>query len=567
MDDRRIDPEELSELQQERIRTTVQAYMQEDTDFTDVDLRNGQVLYDPMRDGSTGWSREQPYPQQTPQGPAEPGFKPPGGEPPTPPPVPVSAEKPDDDQKKLKRDILIATYLFVALFIGAIVYLGYFYMNKADGYKSSSYNSKRQSIYTARYQRGDIFSADGVLLATSLVDQDNVQTRSYPLGRQYAHVVGYSTRGSSAAESLASSYLTTAHINPLEVAKNELTGTLTHGDNAYLTVRSDLQKAAYRALGDNRGAIVVLEVRTGKILAMVSKPDFDPNTISEDWDKLMQDDTSSVLVNRATQGKYPPGSTFKLITALEFMREDPNAAEQFEFVCDSEYEDGEYTIRCSKGISHGEVSLKKAFAKSCNGAFALIGSELDTGKLYDLCEEFGYNQDFSIGLVYSRSNYSLKDDTSRWEVLQTSIGQGKTLTTPVFNCMIAAAVANDGVMVTPYVMDRIENTYGTTVKTYESSGSRRIMSAAEAKEMQQLMRAVVTEGTGDDAQGEGYTVAGKTGSAEWAKGKDTHAWFMGYAPYEDPEVAICVLIEEGGSGGSAAAPAARSVLDEYFKNN
>ncbi|MBO4288835.1 MAG: penicillin-binding protein 2 [Lachnospiraceae bacterium] len=557
MADRRRSAEEVSELQQERIRKTVQAFLQEDTDFSDVDLNEGAVLYDPMRDGTVGWTTKDPQP---PQAVAEPQYAPEEGPagPPQKPPM-------DSDQKKLRRDILIATYFFVALFLGAIVYLGFFYAKKADGYKSSSYNSKRQGVYAARYQRGDIFSADGVILATTLIEKDGTQTRSYPENRKYAHVVGYSTRGSSAAESLAGSYLMGAHISPLELAKNELTGTLTHGDNAYLTIRSDLQDAAFKALGDRDGAAVVIEVKTGKILAMVSKPDFDPNTIAEDWDKLVQDETSSVLVNRATQGKYPPGSTFKIITALEYLREQPEKAKEFTYVCDSEYRDGEYTIRCSKGISHGEVTLEKAFAKSCNGAFAVIGSELDTEKLYKLCEDFGYNQDFSIGLVYSRSMYVLKDDASRWDVLQTSIGQGQTLTTPMLNCMIAAAVANDGVMVTPYVMDRVENSYGTLVKTWSSAGSTRVMTADEAKTLQKMMRSVVTEGTGDDAEGDNFTVAGKTGSAEWAKGKETHAWFMGYAPYEDPEIAVCVLIEQGGSGGSAAAPAARTILEAYFR--
>ena len=556
MRDRRRTAEEVSELQQERIRKTVQAYMQEDTDFTDVDLSAGPDLYDPLRDDTVQWSAQEAPP-------------PPSQE--TPSPVPPEGPEPpqrtlqDGDQKKLRRDILIATYFFVLLFLGAIAYLGYFYAAKADGYKSVSYNSKRQSIYSLHYQRGDIISADGVTLATTLVDKEGVQTRSYPEGRKYAHVVGYSTRGYSAAESLAGSYLMGAHVNPLELAKNELTGTLTHGDNAYLTIRSDLQDAAYQALGDKNGAAVVMDVKTGKILAMVSKPDYDPNTIAEDWDKLVQDETSSVLVNRATQGKYPPGSTFKLITALEYLREQPEKAKDFTYVCDSEYEDGEYTIRCSKGISHGEVNLRKAFAKSCNGAFALIGSELDTEKLYDLCEDFGYNQDFSIGLVYSRSLYVMKEDPSRWDVLQTSIGQGQTLTTPMLNCMIAAAVANDGVMVTPCVLDRVENSYGKEVKSFSSAGSRRVMTTEEAETLQKMMRAVVTEGTGDDAEGENFSVAGKTGSAEWAKGKEPHAWFMGYAPYDDPQVAVCVLIEEGGSGGSAAAPAARSILEAYFK--
>ena len=554
---------ELSERQQERIRQTVLDYMQDDRDFADVPVDEndpGRILFDPMTDGEAPWTG-----QTLRDAGARPPVHPPEGGPAD--GTPDGEQKPEGpaaDQRKLKRDVLIATYLFVALFLGTIAFLGYFHFVKADAYRSSSYNSKRQSVYAKKYQRGDIFSADGQLLATTKVDGEGQQTRSYPFGRLYAHVVGYSTRGSSAAESLASSYLMGAHINPLELAKNELSGTLTHGDNAYLTVRSDLQQAAYDALGDRDGAAVVLDVKTGKILAMVSRPDYDPNTVAQDWEKLTGDAESSVLVNRATQGKYPPGSTFKILTTLEYLREHPEEAEDFSFDCDSDYELGEYVIRCSKGISHGHVTLEEAFAKSCNGAYALIGTKLDTARLYELCEDVGYNRDFSIGLVYSRSSFELETAESTWDVLQTSIGQGRTLTTPLFNCMIAAAVANGGVMQTPYVLDRVENTYGQNVKTFSSAGSRRVMTAAEAETLGRMMRAVVTDGTGDEAEGEGFTVAGKTGSAEWAKGKETHAWFVGYAPYEDPEIAVCVLLEEGGTGGSAAAPAARRIFKAYF---
>ncbi len=475
---------------------------------------------------------------------------------------PEQAPAPEKDRKR--GFILISIGLFTLLFVGMIVYLGYFYLERADMYSASSYNSRRQGVKAGRFIRGDILSSDGVLLATTKTAEDGSDSRVYPVGSLFAHVVGYSTRGSMAAEALASASLMESHIPLGERIRAELSGTRLQGDTVVLTLDSRIQQAAYDALGDRRGAIVVIDTDTGRILAMVSKPDFDPNEINEIWDELISDESDSRLVNRAAQGKYPPGSTFKIVTTLEYIRENPDTWQDFSYECDSVYEAGDYSISCAKGISHGSEDIVTAFSKSCNGAFATLGRTLEIPALYRLCETLGFNDDIDIGLVAAQSTYSLEDDSSVWDVLQTSIGQGKTQVTPLFACMLSAAVANGGEMMTPYVTERIENADGKIVKEYQSTGKKRVMTEEEADILAEMMRAAVTDGTGSGAECVRGT-AGKTGSAEWATGRETHSWFTGFAPYDDPKYAVCVLIEEGGSGSKAAAPAAGEVFEALFE--
>ena len=472
--------------------------------------------------------------------------------------------------RKIHRDILVATYFFVALFLSIIGYLVYFQVSKSDEYIQSEYNAKRQSVYANKYIRGNILSADGKVLARTVSDKEGKEHRLYPYNNTYAHSVGYTGKGNTGVESIANSYLLSSHINPIYQARLELENKKIPADNVITTLNNKIQQTAYKSLGDKKGAVIAMEVKTGKILAMVSKPDYDPNKITEIWDELVSDESNSNLVNRATQGLYPPGSTFKTVMALEYYREYGEGTKKFSYKCDSTYEfmdDGkEHIINCSKKTSHGKVDLNKAYAKSCNGAFAEIGQLLDIKKLRATCEELGYNSKIDTQILSSKSKFSLtSEEATTWRVVQTSIGQDTTLTTPLLNLAITAAVANDGTIMTPYIIDRVETANGSILKTFSPKKFKKVMSQSEADFLGKLMRGVITNGTGGDAEGDSYSVAGKTGSAEWKKGEDTHAWFVGFAPYENPEIAVCVIAENSGSGGGVAAPIAKKVFDAYFK--
>ncbi len=454
------------------------------------------------------------------------------------------------------------------LFVGMIAYMGYFIYNEADSYRNNSYNSRRQALLAETNARGEIEASDGTALAVTEIDEDGNETRSYPYGRMFAHVVGYTANGVAGLESSAASYLLQSNISPLFRILDSLRGNKSVGDTVITTLDVSLQETAYEALGDYKGAVVVMEPSTGKILAMVSKPDFNPNTLADDWDSLVDEsNTNANLVNRATQGLYTPGSTFKILTVLEYIREYPKSWQDFTFTCTGSYTVDGYTISCSHGTAHGTQTLEEAFANSCNGAFAELGQKLNFRKFYDLCEEAGYNTSWKGGVSAAVSSFTLNNSNSLWDVLQTSIGQGETQVTPLFNAMIVSAVANGGTMMTPYLIDSVKSKYGDKVESFTPSEYRTIMTESEAELLEEMMELVVTEGTGNEAAGSGYTVAGKTGSAEVSSNSETNAWFVGYASSDlnpDRKLAVSIVVEEGGSGGSVAAPIARKIFNAYF---
>jgi peptidoglycan glycosyltransferase len=465
---------------------------------------------------------------------------------------------------KANHHILILTYGVVLLFVGLAAYFSYFLLVKSDSVINNSYNARLDS-FADRVVRGEIYSNDGRVIARTEVDGEGKETRVYPYDSLFAHAVGYSTNGKTGLEALANFYLLTSHVNLVEQVVNELSGQKNQGDSVVSTLDVDLQKTAYDALGKRKGAVVVMEPDTGKILAMVSKPDYNPNTLAEDWSHLVaEENTSGQLLNRATQGLYPPGSTFKIVTALEYIRENPSNYKDYTFDCKGIYHNGDYTIRCYHETVHGHQNLEQAFANSCNGAFSNLGLLLDLNGLKNTADQLLFNTDLALPIASSKSSYTMGAGADTWQVLQTSIGQGQTQITPIHNAMIAAAIANGGTLMKPYLIDRVENAGGDVIKKFMPQSYMSLMTAVEASELTEFMRDVVTEGTGSALRTDSYTVAGKTGSAEFETGKETHAWFVGFAPAEHPRVVISVIAEEAGSGGQAAAPIARALFDLYF---
>lgn len=466
---------------------------------------------------------------------------------------------------KANRSILIFTYGVIALFLCLCLYFGYFIQAESEAVINNSYNSARLDKLEKRTIRGKILSDDGTVLAETVVGEDGSETRSYPYQKLYAHVLGYSSMGKTGIESFANYYLLSSHINPVTRAAKQLADEKSAGDNVVTTLNTVLQQTAYDALGDKRGAVIAMEPSTGKILAMVSKPAFDPNQINEQWESLINGDSAeALLLNRATQGLYPPGSTFKIVTALQYMREHPGSYDGYSFDCDGICEFTNFNIKCYHQNAHGTVDLKAAFANSCNGAFASLGQEIDANGLRQLSEQLLFNQELPISFPYKKSEYQMTDEATEWEIAQTAIGQGSTLMTPMHNLMLISSIANGGTLMKPYVVDHIENANGTTVKKFKPESYGALMVTNEANALKSLLEAVVTEGTGSALRTDSYRAAGKTGSAEFEKNKETHAWFVGYAPAENPQIAVCVLVEEGGSGGQTAAPIARKLFDAYL---
>lgn len=483
--------------------------------------------------------------------------------------TPKAVRQPPRDRKGRNREMVKASYFIVCMFLSLGLYLIYFNVIKADSINSNSYNTK-QDAQENMVIRGSIYSADGQIIAGTNVDAGGNESRVYPYYDIFSHVVGYATNGKSGLEAEYNSELLTCSSSILKQLEDSVQDVKVRADSLHLTLNSSIQRAAYDALSYTgcKGAVVVLEPDTGKILAMVSKPGFDPNTISQDWDFLISSENSPLL-NRATQGLYPPGSTFKILTTLAYIRENPDSYQDFTFDCQGLVTKEDVSITCYGGTAHGYETLEEAFMRSCNGAFATIGTELKYSAYKDICEDFFFNDTIDIRMPVAKSSFSLKADSSVGEQMTTAIGQGDTLATPLQMALVASAVANGGTIMKPYYVDHITTYDGDMVKQYKSSTYRTVMSSEEASVLARYMTRTGTEGTAAALSGNGYTVAGKTGSAEYemdetGENLGTHSWFVGYSNVEDPDIVVAVIAENGGSGSSTAVPVAKIIFDAYY---
>ena len=347
----------------------------------------------------------------------------------------------------------------------------------------------------------------------------------------------------------------TPHNEVLQRIQHIFSGTPVQGNDVVLTVDMDIQSVAGNVLGNKKGAIVVMEPSTGRIVALQAYPDFDPNTVAENWEMLRQDENSS-LVNRATQGLYPPGSTFKVITALAAM-ESYSDWERFTYECTGQAVFENKVIHCYNNRVHGMVDMKKAIATSCNCYFAELAKRIGAENIRKKAEDFYFNENYPFVLTHSMSQVVLQKKSEENEIVETSIGQGKTLATPLHMAMVAATIANNGMMMKPYIVDHIQYYNGDVSKTTVPEKLKQVISVEESDIITDMMISCVTEGTGTAAQIYGIEVAGKTGTAENATGSD-HSWFIGFAPAHDPQIAICVMIENANEG--SAVPIAGKVL-------
>lgn len=475
--------------------------------------------------------------------------------------------RPKSKKKKTVRvnhEMSVVVYFFVGLFLVMLGYFSWFVQIKAPDTINSSYNMRQQNL-AKKVIRGKIFAANGDVLAEQAMNSENKEVRYYPYSEVFAHAVGYSTHGGTGVESVANISLLTSDSPINERLQKEMAGVRNYGDDIYTTYDVGLQQVAYNALGAYTGAIVVMEAKTGKILAMVSKPDFDPNTVSDNWAKVSNDKEKTPLLNRATQGLYPPGSTFKIISLLEYMKENPDTYEDYAYNCKGRITVEDVTVDCFHSSVHGKVDLKSSFAKSCNSSFANIGNLLNTKKFSDTCSKLLLNKDLPIDLYYKRSSFALDRNSGREEIMHTAIGQGETLMTPMHIALITQAIANKGMMMRSYEIEKQTNYQGTVIKSYEPKEYKRIMSEKEASVIQEYMEEVVNTGTGKKLKDAGYTVAGKTGSAEYGNVKgESHAWFTGYSNVSDPDIVVTVIVEKAGSGSDYAVPMAKRVFDAYY---
>ncbi len=461
-------------------------------------------------------------------------------------------------------EIVVIGTVFTLAFVGMSGFIGDYVFHNDVNLIANDYNPV-QNLLAKQNSRGDILSRDGDQLAYTTYNGEHEEVRVYPYGSLFGHVVGYASLGRSGIESYANAYLIQCNASLNTKMEAELNDSKNPGDSIYTTLDVDVQQAAKDAIGAYTGAVIVTDVKTGEILCMYSNPGFDPNDIENVWKKVIDDEKSTVLLNRVTQGLYPPGSTFKIITSLEYLKEYGDAYQNYSFQCNGSYQIPAGTIHCYHSMSHGTVDFTHSFAKSCNSSFANIGLALNKHDFSVTLEELMFNGKLPYDMPYSVSSVHLDENTIDYDCMQTSIGQGTTLITPLHLNMITCAIANDGMLMHPYLVTKVVDADGNTVKTFSSSEYKRLLTKEESDIMTEFMTAVVEEGTGKKLQGQPFTAAGKTGSAEFnSVTRDSHAWFTGFAPAEDPQIAITVIVEGVGSGGDFAVPIAKKVLAAYF---
>ncbi len=434
------------------------------------------------------------------------------------------------------------------------------------------YNT-RIELLAAKTLRGTIYGRNGEVLAETIIDLEGNDKRSYPYGSLFVHTVGYNTYGKAGLEYYMNYELLTSKTGIFQKILNDFEGKKDIGNSVHTTLDAKLQRAVYDAFGEYKGAAVVLDVATGKILAMVSKPDFDPNRIDELWDVLVKDKKSDgskaydgAMLNRATQGKYTPGSVFKIITALAYIRENPDTWQDFNYTCMGEYTEGSNKVKCYHGTKHGRVNLDKAFAVSCNSAFAMLGGSVSYDTFKAVCEELSMNKMIASETVMSEiSRFALSEDSPRYEYLYTMIGQGQTTVTPLYAAMLAAAVANGGTAMSPYLVEKVLSPEGEIVKSYIPDVIGEWMSSSEAEALSKMMRECVTDGTGNKLKELGVECYGKTGTAETSKDRPD-AWFAGFAKNGmGDDIAVCVVVEESGTGAEIAVPIVKSIMENYYE--
>lgn len=449
------------------------------------------------------------------------------------------------------------------VFAGLIGYLIYFNATQAEHIINNPYN-KRQDVLANKTIRGSILASDGTVLATTITDAEGKEVRYYPKSNLLSHVIGYKERGGSGLESQLAYYLLISDCNFYTQISNSISGKKNIGNNAITTLDADLSRAAYDALDGNKGSVVIMEPDSGRILTMISSPDFNPNVIDTEWDSIVGSQTDSPLLNRATQGVYPPGSTFKIITLLEYIRENPDSYMNYKYVCDGEYELGSEKMACSGHKPHGEVDLIQSLALSCNGSFINMGLSLDIAGFEKTAQNMLFNSSLPLGMEYTQSRFELNQDSSKWEIAQTSFGQGKTLTTPIHLALITSVIANDGVLMRPYLLDRIESVDGNIVKSFKCSEYNTLMTKEESDFIEKGMKAVIEESFDWLFENSIYDVAAKSGTAQFGTKGYEHSLFMSYSPVENPEIVVVVVLEGGENLNVHAGVVAKKIYDYYY---
>ncbi|HEY8030312.1 MAG TPA: penicillin-binding protein 2 [Gaiellaceae bacterium] len=493
--------------------------------------------------------------------------------------------------RQVNRLALVAVLLLASLIVATT-----YWQSWAAGSLAARQDNSIELVSQFQVSRGLILAANGktVLAANSKVKR-NGQTfffRRYPSHGFAAQTLGYSTSALSQTglEESLDDYLTGATTNlsnAIQRTLDRLGGGTVYGDNVVLTINSGAQSLAQQLLGDRCGAVVAMNPRTGAVYVMASSPTYDPNLIDKPggYAKVLKTKgacgDSSALLNRATDGLFTPGSTFKMVTAAA-------ALDSGALTPSSGFNDPGYCTEYGKQVknalnpdqngpeSYGHVTLAEGFQHSINSVFCNVGKQIGAKVILDYTKRFGFystppletpaNQRLPSGLYNNGKLWFPKDPATEVDPGRLAFGQERMQVTPLQMLMVGATIANGGVVPRPYIVDRVVGHDGSVVSRTRASTLGRAIKPQTAAELTQMMVSVVQGGTGTHAQIPGVQVAGKTGTAETGINNVYTAWFVCFAPAENPQVAVAVVLEKqaNGFGGSVSAPIAKAILQKLL---
>jgi cell division protein FtsI/penicillin-binding protein 2 len=446
--------------------------------------------------------------------------------------------------------------------------------------------NRRETIARYGRERGDILVGGRPVTGSRDTGEQLRFERTYADGPLYAPVTGFASQeyGTTFLEHTEDAVLSGSDplLTPFPLW-NEFTRRRNPGGNVVTTLDGAAQKAAFHGLGGRKGAVAALEPATGRVLALVSSPSYDPGALSgndpgvgRSWARL-NGDADKPMLNRAVRQTYPPGSTFKVVTAAAAL--DAGVVTDVDAPTDSPAPytlPGTTTSLTNESDGCEDLSLREAFRWSCNTVFAKLGVEVGVGDMTATAHAFGFN-DYALRIPFSVARSTFDPTVDKAQLALSSIGQYNTRATPLQMAMVSAAVANGGQIRPPYLVERTTTDGGATVATAGSRPVRQAMHPATAARLKELMTQVVTEGTGTNAAIPGAVVGGKTGTAQHGIGNSgtPYAWFVAWAQGErdmEPSVAVAVVVEDGSAdrgeitGGGVAAPIARAVMEAVLNS-
>jgi peptidoglycan glycosyltransferase len=497
--------------------------------------------------------------------------------------------------------VLLSLQLLRQQFVRAEAISNAVFIDEQTGQPTSNV---RHVIEAMRVRRGKMIDRNGVVLVDTRVVEGSFAVRTYPVGDQFditgfSGLIGFfSDRfGPSGLEASYGPYLD-GERDSFERLQDQLLGRPQVGDDIRLTIDARLQDRAGRLLGDRSGSVVVLDPKTGAVLAMVSKPGFDPRILAFDpagdreaqnariqsyWEQINGEGAGQPLLNRPTQGRYPPGSTYKTVTAVgALLSAEEVRPDQIDCPNTRETDPGAPPVVNAVPdlftLTGNPSNLERVYAYSCNTAFAEYAMRLGPERMAEVAGLFDIVRPGEAGESYAGFDDLLTLPSllyvdpgflsSRAALADTGFGQGQLLVTPLQMAMVAAAIANDGVMMEPYLVERVTRPQGGLVTSRGPRAIRRVMPGSVAAVMRKNMRAGVEYGFGAAAQGVDPSVAlvgGKSGTAEHSPGAVPHAWFIAIAPVERPRFAVAVMVEQGGEGSSVGAALAGQVMAAAFE--